>query len=447
MSQGAGGVQRRGDRLQAFATEAEERWLAGTGPAPVSPAGRLPDRAPVLLPRAGIGRWVAVARRARAWVDGDGALWLRGADGPDRVLVPPGRARAGWWLVDRGPAGARLPPVDAGWFVISGTDGPLAALRLAEWLPGWRGERVDARLVRAAGAEAVCQTLGVAFEAVGDPDEAGRRVGTVPLGARLELDQGLDGRGTAVLLGFAALVLAGLSLFIAHQPAASLVVLAIGLVSPVAADLAAWWLRRRRTRRLPRHLGAWWRASPDGHAVPGRGMGLRTGPGGQELVVPDGHGSECWLAGPACGGAAGLVAVSAEAGRAPWALLLYDRTERLLAGLPGRDWVGGAAATGELAAPAMKELAAAARGLGLELSAATEAPQPMMPSRERAKASRTPATDGWPSLTGTALSAAVSIPLAVVCLLKEPRAVAAGATGWAIALIATRILLRRRTVL
>jgi hypothetical protein len=188
-------------------------------------------------------------------------------------------------------------------------------------------------------------------------------------------------------------------------------------------------------------------ASPDGHAVPGRGMGLRTGPGGQKLVVADGHGSECWLAGPACGGAGGLVAVSAEAGRAPWALLLYDRTERLLAGLPGRDWLGDAAATGELAAAAMKELAAAARGLGLELSAATEAPQPMMPSRERAKASRTPATDGWPSLTGTALSAAVSIPLAVVCLLKEPRAVAAGATGWEIALIATRILLRRRTVL
>ncbi|HYZ55316.1 MAG TPA: hypothetical protein VE733_17690, partial [Streptosporangiaceae bacterium] len=67
-----------GDRLKAFTTEAEEQWLAGTGPPPPSPAERLPCRAPVLLPRAGIGRWVAVARRARAWVDADGTLWFQG---------------------------------------------------------------------------------------------------------------------------------------------------------------------------------------------------------------------------------------------------------------------------------------------------------------------------------------------------------------------------------
>jgi hypothetical protein len=431
------------DRLQAFTTLAEERWLTGTGPLPGRPADRLPERAPVLLPRAGIGRWVHVARTARVWVAADGTLIARDAAGTDRVLVPPGRARAGWWLVDRAPVGARLPPVAGGWFVITGADGPLAALRLAEWLPGGPDGPVSPGLVRAAGAEAVCRALGVALESAADPAEAGKMVGAVPPEARFELEQPLARSAPLVGAGCAGLWLTAAILVLTNRGVTGHAVIgliagAVSLGALPAADLAAWWHRRRVTRRLPGQLDAWWQARPATRRVPGRGLGLRRGPGGPELVLADGHGGECWLAGPAAGGAAGLAALSADPAQGPWALLLYDRGEQLLAGLRARDWAGGQNAIGTLSA----EVAP----LGLAVSVVTAPAQPLAASRDRAR-SAAAAAGGWLRLSATSLSLGLSSSTAVALLVNRVWNVGVPVLAWTLVLIAVRVLAARRAVL
>lgn len=443
-----------GDRLRSITTDAEERWLAGTGPAPLRPAERLPPRAPVLMPHAGLSRWIKVVRHARTWVDSDGALWFRGPEpSAARLLVPPGQARCGWWLIDRGSVGARLPVVDAGWLVITGPDGPLTALRLADWLPGWPGASADGPLVRAAGAEALCHALGVPLQALGDPAEAARKVGAVDPRARVELDLGPY---TFVALAFIAsvlLLLAGIFVGLAGDLAAGLAVIGACLVLPAAADLLAWVRRRRRVHELPGQLDAWWPAAP-ARGVSGRGLGVRAGPAGQEIVIADGHGGECWLPGPECGGAAGIVAARGDSEQLPWALLLYDRGERILASLPGAEWLSGLAS--------LQNLADAAGQLGMRVTPASQEPQPLAASRDRDRAAADPGresgrralpsearqhADPGPSLVSR-YSLSYAIPMAITTVLSSlPWPAKYGFTGWMAAMIASLLLARRRAVL
>ena len=437
LTRGDAGGAAGGDRLTAFSTEAEEQWLTGAGPAPASPAQRLPSRAPVMLPREGAGRWAAVARRARLWVRADGALLLRGPDGPDRVLLRPGPGRAGWWLVDDGPAGAGLPVAPGGWFVITGRGRPLVALRLAQWLPGGAEHGAGAGLVRAAGAEAVCRALGAPFEAVGDPAEAGLRIGRVPPGARVELRPAAGPSAALVMAGAGALAVAAAALLAVRQDRAAWASAAVAVLAPAVADLAAWWARRRRVRCLPARLGAWWQAAPS-RGVPGRGIGLRDGPGGQELVLADGHGGECWLAGPGGGGVAGLVAIRDAPGRPPWGLLLYDRGEQLLAGLRGADWAAGPGAWAALYAGAAR--------LGLVVSDVTEPAQPMRSTRESAGARRALAGP-WPTLAATRLSLLLAAAIGLTAVFTGPPLARDVFGACALILMAGRAVAARRTVL
>ncbi|HYZ51885.1 MAG TPA: hypothetical protein VE733_00025, partial [Streptosporangiaceae bacterium] len=188
-------------------------------------------------------------------------------------------------------------------------------------------------------------------------------------------------------------------------------------------------------------LDEWWQAAPAARPVAGRGLGARTGPAGQEFVIADGHGGECWLAGAGCGGVAGLMAASATPGRLegpPWALLLYDRGEQILAGLRGADWVNGPAA--------METLSLAAGRLGMSVTAASSAPRAMMASRDRAQASVTTA-DPWLSLAASRYSALVATVVALVAVIHGPPPAWYAFGGWAAALIAGLYLARWRAVL
>lgn len=427
---------------------AEERWLAGAGPQPGTPAQRLPERAPLMLPRAGIGRWRLAGRTARAWVADDASLRARDTAGADRVLVPAGQARAGWWLVDRGPVGARLPPADGGWLVIGGPAGPLTALRLAEWLPGWPAGPADPagaagpvpgpRLVRAAGAEAVCRALGVTLESLADPDEAARLVGAVPPAARFELAPRPDRSPALVIAGEAGAVVSSFFLLLAHAKLAAVVVLAVGVGVPPVCELAAWLRRRRLTGALPGQLSAWWAASPADGPVRGRGIGSRAGPGGPELALADGHGGEAWLAGPGAGGAAGLAALSGEPGSDPWALLVYDRSEHLLAGLRGPDWAGGPGAAARLQA--------GASALGLAVPEVTAPAQAMAAARDRDRAAVDPA-DEWLSLGVLNFTLVLLVPLPVAAGFLGHWPVGGALLAWLLVLVAARVAAARRAVL
>ncbi len=425
------------DRLQAFPTLGEERWLTGTGPQPGRPADRLPERAPVLLPRAGLGHWIRTARTARAWVAGDGSLTGRDPVGADRVLAyrRARPARAGGWPATR-PPGPGCPPTRPGWLVIRGEHGPLAALRLSEWLPGSTDPPPGAALVRAAGTEAVCHALRVPFGSLSVAAEARATVGEVPAPARFELAARPGCRTLGVVLGAAAAVVAGAVCLLLRVETAGLIVAGIGLGVPPAADLAAWWRRRRRVRRLPRQLAGWWAARPAGRAVPGRGIGRRAGPAGEELVLADGHGWEAWLAGPDAGGMAGLAGMRPGPDAPPWGLVLYDREERLLAGLRADEWAAGPDA----------DLAAQLAPLGLAVPAVVQPAETLVRSRDRAVAARS-VTDLWTGLAGTRLSLTLTIPFAVATLAARAWATGGVLAGWAVLVGVTRFRGRRRTVI
>lgn len=429
------------DRLEAFPTLGEEQWLTGSGPRPGRPADRLPERAPLLLARAGVGDWIRAARTARAWVAGDGSLIGRNPAGQDRVLVPPGQARSGWWLAGDAQAGAGLRPDPAGWLVICGTDGPLAALRLAEWLPGATDGPPGAALVRAAGAEAVCHALRVPFGSLSATAEARATVGEVPAPARFELAARPGCTALAALAIGGAALAAGAICLVLHAKTAGLVLAGIGLGLPPAADLAAWWRRRRRVRRLPRQLADWWPARPAGRAVPGRGIGRRAGPGGDELVLADGHGWEAWLAGPGAGGMAGLADMRPEPDAPPWGLVLYDREERLLVSLRAADW-----AAGPDAGLPDAGLPARLAPLGLAVPTVVAPAQALVASRDRAVAARA-VTDLWTGLAGTRFALTLSIPLAVATLIAQAWATGGALAGWAVLTGVVRFRARRRTVL
>lgn len=424
------------DRLKAFPTLGEERWLTGSGPQPGAPADRLPERAPVLLPKTGIGHWIQTARTARAWVAGDGSLIGRDRAGQDRVLASPGQARSGWWLTGDAQAGAGLRADPAGWLVICGPDGPLTALRLSEWLPGQVDGPPGAELVRAAGAEAVCHALRVPFGALSVAAEARATVGEVPVPARFEIAGRPGATMLALLLSVVIVLAAGIICLVLGARTPGLLLGGIGLVVPPVADLGAWWRRRRRVRRLPRQLAGWWPARPAGRAVPGRGIGHRAGPGGEELVLADGHGWEAWLTGPAAGGMAGLAAMRAGASAQPWGLVLYDREERLLIGLRASDWAAGPDT----------DLAAQLAPLGLAVPAVVRSAEVLVPSQDRAVAARNPA-DMWLGLGATRYALTLTIMFTIVALLARAWPGLAVLAGWAVLVGTTRFLGRRRRVL
>jgi hypothetical protein len=174
----------------------------------------------------------------------------------------------------------------------------------------------------------------------------------------------------ALLTPLVVLALYGLLLALFDPVPATVVAMVMLVGSALAYDLAPWMRRRRRTARLPQLVEQWCPAERAGARRRGAGLGLTTGPAGQEVVVADGFGFEAWLPGPCLGGLASLLVLD-DAG--PWGLLALDRDQRPLLTLPARDWVG---RTGALAS-----LAAAVSGWGIVVSEATKPRAPYADGR------------------------------------------------------------------
>lgn len=303
-----------GDRLAAFSTEAEQAWLAGSGPEPVAPRDRAPLRAPVLLPRAGGAAFGREASDVRVRAEG-GAVLLEGPEA--RVLAR--EVRRVVWLVDGGEQAARTAPARLGYVVLDdGTAARGVGFRVVDWVPG-EAAGSGAQLVRAAGFEALAHGLGVPFEVQTDGTQLRWHDGleVVRCSVRhqaLPVVVTLLGPVLGVLL---AVALAGTS------GVAAAVALGVGLLVPAAVDVVQA-VRRSRTRRPP--VQDW---APTG---PTSGVGVRGQGDRQELVVVDERDWRAWFAGPQAGGVVSAVVVEQT-------LVLLDRDESPLVVLPAGDAV------------------------------------------------------------------------------------------------------------
>jgi hypothetical protein len=330
---GTGHPERVTERFRGLPSDAEEWWLAGQGPEPVPPSQRLPERAGVLVPRAGLLAQTLPARRDRVLVE-DGAVVLH-RGGRRRVLVPQGRARRVLWLAPGAvPPSQRWQPSVFGHVLVEAA--PPVVLRVDSWLPGdLVGSGADA--VRAAGFEGLARDLGLGLDVAGAP-------GSVALPSWRALRGPRRGLLYPVLCaagalgGVAALVVLG-SL---GRYAAALIGASALFLLPALCDVLAVLLVRPRS----------WRAARTGERVFSTGataIAVHRTPHGSEVVLADRTGWQSWLPGPDLGGVSSLVVARAPGTSTPWGVLVLDRDEHVLAALPAGRWLPGGNAE-ELAA-------------------------------------------------------------------------------------------------
>ena len=311
------------ERFTGLSTDAEERWLAGQGPEPGSPSRRLPERAGLLVPRAGAVAWSRAARRDRVTVR-DGALVLHRGDG-ERVLAAPGTVRRLVWLAPGAvPRSARWVPSPLGHVLVDAAE-PVV-FRVGDWVPGELvGRGSDA--LRAAGFEGLARELGVPLEVVSTPGAV-----ALPHWRATVLAE----RGAAATLTCGGLLVAGLVAGVAglaagHLAAGVAIALTLFLVC-AGIDLVAALVTRR---------AAWSTAVGGGrvHATGRTAVAVRPGLRGSEVVLAERRGWQSWAAGPDLGGVSSLVVARASASDRPWGVLVLDRDERVLAALPADRWL------------------------------------------------------------------------------------------------------------
>ena len=436
-----------GERFKSFTTTAEQRWLTGVGDRPGRADERLPERAGLLIPRASAGGWrVDDVRTVRVWVGPAGQLKVRDRKAVVRTVAAPGAVQTCWWVAGEAQAATGLTPAEGGWLVLCGPAGPVLALRMPDWAPPLL-EPDWAETLRASGAEGLAHALSCPLEAVADPAEAARDVGTVPASALLILDTPLNRPYGYAVLGTPLLLLALYGVLLALLPTAVTtgVTVALLALTPIY-ELVPLRARYLRTDGLPAKASSWWPAQPAGPAVRGAGLGIVSGVAGNELVVADGHGWEFWAPGPALGGMASLVVATDDAGR-PWGLIIYDREQRAIEVLGAHDWI---ARPGSVDA-----LSIATAGMGLVVSTAALPAQPLpnmpdipnMPKMPRVRPrSRTDLPPGDASLGAMVFTAMLSWPFAAVALEYHLFLDSIAFAALAAALLLLRFLLRFRRV-
>jgi hypothetical protein len=307
-------------RLAGLLTDDEQAWLSGAGDRPSSLSERLPERAPVLVPRAGRGDWLRVVRGERVLV-ADGAL-VRRTGGRGRRLAERGQVRSATWLVDDAALGAGLPPDQVGWLVLQGDAGVVVALALQDWDAGAGGLAASTDQLRRTGAEALAVALGLALQTVSDRGVAARQIGRIPADPVLKL----TARRPRAFALCCALAVVGGALGVTLPGTHALVWVPWLLLAGAGATV----VRRTVLLRAVGRVG--WTTPP--YRGPG---GRALGPVGEEIAVTDGTGWEARLPGPSLGGV-GAVVVARDADGTAWALQLYDRDEHLLLRLPAGPW-------------------------------------------------------------------------------------------------------------